>query len=168
MKSAKPAKGLPARKRATKPTLTAVAASITAIDGGAGDPPEPDWAMIFDDELDRAAAHEFWGFTVREMRTSGTLTAANGHQIKRLVVSYVMHDLAARRIAEQQPIVAAKRTKVPTYNPWWTILKDARKMAIADEAELALSPRRRKAGGKVSREKPRARPSDAYLKAKEG
>lgn len=138
--------------------------ALTPIDGGDGHVPEPDWAALFDDELDRATASDLWGLLVRELRDAGTLASANGHTVKRLVLAYVNHDIAARRIAEQGAIIKAKRTAMPAYNPWWTILQQASTQATQLEAELCITPRRRAAAGKVQRKKTAARPADAYLK----
>lgn len=138
--------------------------AFATIEGGDGHLPEPDWSKLFDDELDQAAATEQWGITVREMRDAGTLATVNSHQIKRLVIAYVNHDVAARRIAEQGAVIKAKRTSVPSYNPWWTILQQASSQATQLEAELGLSPRRRNAAGKVQRKKTAARAADNYLK----
>ncbi|WP_457094920.1 hypothetical protein [Microvirga sp. P5_D2] len=59
--------------------------NFAAHEGGDGVPAEPDWASIYSGELDIAAAHEEWGFAIRDMREAQTLTVANGHAIKRLV-----------------------------------------------------------------------------------
>ena len=138
--------------------------ALATIEGGAGEPAEPDWNTLFDDELDQAFASESWSGLIREMREAGTLVAANGHQIKRLVLHYVFYDLACRHCIEQQPVVKAKKTAVPQYNAWWTILTNADVRATALEAELGISPRRRAGASKVQRQKRVARPADAYLK----
>lgn len=138
--------------------------SLKAIEGGEGTAPEPDWSALFDDELDRATASERWGEIIREMKDAGTLAVCNGHQIKRLVLAYVNHDAAARQIAEQGAVIKAKRTSVPSYNPWWTILQQASSQATQLEGELGLSPRRRNSAGKVQRKKTVARAADDYLK----
>ena len=59
--------------------------TLTAIEGGDGEPPEPDWAMVFADPLDIEIARDEWGLVIREMRTVETLSVANGHAIRRLV-----------------------------------------------------------------------------------
>lgn len=137
---------------------------FASIDGGAGGVPEPDWKTLFSDELDQALASDQFGLVIREMRDAGTLASANGHMIRRLVLAYVNHDVAARRIAEQGAIIKAKRTSVPSYNPWWTILQQSSSQATQLEGELGLSPRRRSQAGRVERKKRTARAADVYLK----
>lgn len=138
--------------------------TFAAIAGGDGGVPEPDWSSLFSDELDQALASEQFGLIVREMRDAGTLASCNAHMIRRLVLAYVNHDVASRRIAEQGAVIKAKRTSVPSYNPWWTILQQASSQATTLEADLGLSPRRRSQAGKVERRKKAARAADAYLK----
>jgi P27 family predicted phage terminase small subunit len=141
--------------------------SFDVIPGGGDAPeaiPEPDWTLLYSDELDIAAASGHWRTILAEMREAQTVSAANGHAVKRLVIAYVQHDQAARMIAEQSPVIKAKRSKSATWNPWWTVLKDAAGMASAAEAELGLAPRRRTGVGKVQRTRKVARAADAYLK----
>jgi hypothetical protein len=54
--------------------------TISAIDGGHSLPPEPDWASVYSDEFDIAAAHERWGTVARELQSANTLAVANGMQ----------------------------------------------------------------------------------------
>ena len=138
--------------------------TFAQIEGGEGGVPEPDWTALFTDELDQQLAGEQFGLIIREMRDAGTLASANGHMVRRLVLAYVNHDIAARRIAEQGAVIRAKRTAVPSYNPWWTILQQSSTQATTLEAELGLSPRRRSQAAKVERKKRTARPADAYLR----
>lgn len=134
------------------------------VAGGDGLPPEPDWSSLYEDDLDIALAKEVWGHVIREMRGRETLTIANAHGIKRYVMACVMHDSAARHVIEKGPVIKAKRSSVPQYNPWWSILKDADARASAHEAELAISPRRRGSASKVQRLGKRPTAADAYLK----
>lgn len=137
---------------------------MNAIEGGNGLPPEPDWGLIYTDDLLVEAAHKHWGEVMRELRDTEKLAAVNAHQVKRLVMAYVAHDEAAAKVAEQGAVVLAKRTRVPSYNPWWTILRQSDSAASALEAELTLSPRRRTSGGKVVKRGRAATASSNYLK----
>ena len=136
----------------------------TIVTGGDGLPPEPDWSTIYDDDLDVSLSHEIWGQVIREMRGRDTLAVANSHQIKRYVMACVMHDSAARMVVEQGPVIKAKRTHLAQYNPWWSVMKDADARAIAHEAELGISPRRRAAATKAQRSSKKTTAADAYLK----
>lgn len=123
--------------------------TFATIQGGAGEIPEPDWSLLFSDELDLALAREQWGVLVRELRDNEKLASVNAHQVKRLVVSYVMFEVAARHVAQEGAVFPRKGRRQPAWNPWWSVLKDANTMASSAEAELTVSPRRRNAGGKV-------------------
>jgi phage terminase small subunit len=139
--------------------------TLEAVSGGQNTPPEPNWAEIFTDDLDLAAAQEIWRGIINEMRDAGTLVVENGHAIRRLVLFRIEFDRAARNVAEQGKVIRAKRTKTPQINPEWTCMKQAGE-AVADiEAELGLSPRRRNAAAKVQRAKKKATAADNYLKS---
>jgi P27 family predicted phage terminase small subunit len=138
--------------------------SLDTVVGGNGTPPEPDWSTIFTDDLDLAAARQFWRGIVSEMRDAGTLVVENGHAIQRLVIFRLEFDRAARNVIEQGKILRAKKTKTPQINPEWTCMKQAGE-AVADlESDLGISPRRRNAAGKVTRAKKKTTAADAYLK----
>jgi len=135
------------------------------VAGGDGLPPEPDWSAIYDDDLDVSLAREVWGQVIREMRGRETIAVANGHEIKRYVMACVMHDAAARQVIEKGPVIKAKRSSVPQYNPWWSIMKDADARATSHEQELGLSPRRRASASKVQKVGRKVTAADSYLKA---
>lgn len=115
---------------------------------------EPDWSAQFTDELDQELARHQWRVIVGELRGSEKLANANERQIKRLVDSYVLYEIAMRHVAEEGAVFPRKGKKQPAYNPWFTVLKDANSMASAAESELTITPRRRNNGGKVQRQKP--------------
>ena len=138
--------------------------ALDVIPGGDGTPPEPNWRTIFGRVGDRTAAAEHWRRIVAELRTAEKLTAANGHAILRLVVAYVTFDLSAKQVLKSGPVIKAKKTGVPTYNPWWTTMSNAASQAAAAEKELCISPRDRNTGGKVERSKRKATASANYLK----
>lgn len=141
----------PRQRDAVPPAIVSPTRPVfTPIAGGSGEPPEPDWSILFSDELDIALAHEQWGLLLRELRDSEKLASANAHQLKRLVLSYVIFERAARNVAEVGAVVKGKRGAAKA-NPWFQVFKDANAMAQAAEAELTITPRRRNNGGKVSK-----------------
>ena len=137
--------------------------ALTAITGGDGRPPEPDWDAIFTDELDRLAAAEHWRAVVSEMHEAGTLAAVNAHTVKRLVLFYVEFDRSARSVAEAGKVTKTK-SGVPQLNLEWTGMKQANEACTSLEAELGISPRRRNAAGKAQKAKRGASASERYLK----
>lgn len=137
---------------------------VIAIDGGEGVPPEPNWRSIFGRVGDREAAAGYWRSIVSEMRSAEKLAVANAHSIKRLVVAYVTYDISAREVLKSGPVMKAKKTGVPCYNPWWTTMSNAASQAHALEKELCVSPRERGAGAKVEKKVRRATGADRYLK----
>jgi len=138
--------------------------SMTAIDGGDGAPPEPDWSQVYTDPFDLAFAAEQWGAIIREMRDRAILAVANGHAVKRLVEFRVQYERAAKYLAEHGPVVKAKRTGVPQINPYWTIMRQADEAVARAEAELGLAPVRRQKAAKVERKARQARAADNYLR----
>lgn len=138
-------------------------ADIVAIDGGEGVPPEPNWRSIFGRAADRESAGAYWREIVSEMRSAEKLAVANSHSIKRLVVAYVTFDISAREVLKSGPVIKAKKTGVPTYNPWWTTMSNAASQAQALEKELCVSPRERGSGAKVEK-KARRQSGGGYLK----
>ena len=139
-------------------------APVIAIDGGDGVPPEPNWRTIFGRAGDRTAAGEYWQSIISELRGAEKLAVANAHSIKRLVVAYVTYDISAREVLKSGPVIKAKKTGVPTYNPWWTTMSNADSQASALEKALCVSPRDRGTGAKVVKTARRATGSDRYLK----
>ncbi|WP_242140858.1 P27 family phage terminase small subunit [Sphingomonas sp. TREG-RG-20F-R18-01] len=137
---------------------------IVAIDGGDGVPPEPNWRSIFGRVGDREAAAGYWKALVSEIRGAEKLAVANAHSIKRLVVAYVTYDISAREVLKTGPVMKAKKTGVPTYNPWWTTMSNAASHAQALEKELCVSPRDRGAGAKVAKKVNKVTGSARYIK----
>lgn len=126
-------------------------AEIVGLPGGDGVPPEPNWRTIFGRAPDREAAAAYWRSIISELRTVEKLAVANAHSIKRLVVAYVTYDISAREVLKMGPVIKAKKTGVPTYNPWWTTMSNADSQAAALEKALCITPRERGAGAKVQR-----------------
>lgn len=139
-------------------------ADVIQIDGGEGVPPEPNWRSIFGRAADREAASSYWKAVISEMRTAQKLAVANSHSIKRLVVAYVTYDISAREVLKTGPVMKAKKTGVPTYNPWWTTMSNAASQAQALEKELCLSPRDRGNGTAIAKPARRSTGADRYLK----
>lgn len=141
-------------------------ADVIEIHGGDGVPPEPNWRTIFGRAEDRTAASAYWRDIVSELRSTEKLAVANAHSIKRLAVAYVMYDLSAKNVARMGAVITAKKTRVPTYNPWWTTMSNADSQAAALEKALCVSPRDRGTGAKVEKKARRATGADRYLKSR--
>lgn len=143
-------------------------ADLVEIQGGEGVPPEPNWRKTFGRAADREAAAAYWRSIISEMRAAEKLAVANSHAIVRLVVAYVTYDISAREVLKSGPVILAKKTKVPTYNPWWTTMSNAASQAQAIEKELCISPRERGSGAKVEKKSTRRTGADNYLKKRGG
>lgn len=139
-------------------------ADLIEIQGGDGVPPEPPWRTIFGRAADREAAATYWRAVINEMRAADKLATANAHSIKRLVVAYVTYDISAREVLKSGPVMKAKKTGVPTYNPWWTTMSNASSQAQSLEKELCISPRDRGAGARVEKKARKTTRADQYLK----
>lgn len=137
--------------------------NLIELPGGDGVPPEPNWRPIFGRAADREAASAYWQSIISELRGAEKLAVANAHSVKRLVVAYITYDLSAREVLKAGPVIKAKKTGVPTYNPWWTTMSNAASQAQALERELCVSPRERGAGAKVEK-KARRTTGGGYLK----
>lgn len=137
---------------------------FSVVDGGDGAPPEPDWASIYTDDLDLAAAHEQWGIISRDLQEAGTLALANGEAMQRLVQFRIVFRRASQDVAEKGAVMKAKRSRVPQYNPHWTVMKQSDEAIRVLEAELGIAPVRRGKATKVQRAKKTSRAADAYLK----
>ncbi|KQN77868.1 P27 family phage terminase small subunit [Sphingomonas sp. Leaf62] len=125
--------------------------NVVAIEGGDGVPPEPNWRTVFGRQADRDVAGQYWQSIISEMRGAEKLAVVNAHSVKRLVVAYVTYDISAREVLKSGPVMKAKKTGVPSYNPWWTTMSNAAAQAAAIEKELCISPRNRSAGGIVAK-----------------
>ena len=139
-------------------------AEVIEIAGSDGVPPEPNWRSIFGRAADREAASSYWKSIISEMRGAEKLAVANSHAIIRLVVAYVTFDQSAKEVVKSGPVIKAKKTGVPTYNPWWTTMSNAASQAQALEKELCISPRERGAGAKVVKKQTRVTGSARFLK----
>lgn len=138
--------------------------TFATVEGGDGVPLQPDWTSVYSDELDILAANEEWGIVVRELQEAGTLAAANGHAIRRLVEFRIQYERSSRHVAENGPVLKGKRAKVGQWNPHWSVMCQADGAIRALEAELGLAPTRRSKATKVQRAKKTVRAADRYLK----
>ena len=143
----------------------------SVIIGGDGEPQEPDWKLIYQNEDDLELAHLHWGNIIREMRECQTLSVANGHAIRRLTDFRIAYERASRAVAEQGPLIASKKktnggARAGQWNPWWSVLRHAEETIRHLETELGISPLRRGRAGKVQKRSKQERASDTYLKKK--
>lgn len=141
-------------------------AELIEIQGGDGVPPEPNWRVIFGRAADRKAASAYWQAVTSEMKGAEKLAVANAHAITRLVVAYVTYDLSAKEVLKLGPVILSKKTRVPTYNPWWTTMSNAASQAEALEKQLCITPRERGAGAKVERKTRQRTTGAGYLKTR--
>ncbi len=138
--------------------------TLTAIEGGDGEPAEPDWHLVYANEVDIEVARAEWGLIVREMKDVETLAVANGHAIQRLVEFRVQYRRAANQVAENGAILqASAKGKSGQWNPFWSVMRQADSKIMILEAELGLSPRRRTSAAKAKRRLKVGRPADDYL-----
>lgn len=128
---------------------------------------EPDWAQIYTDDLDVKLAREKWQLAKKEIKLNGGhVNRYVGHQIKQLVIFHVILEGASRHIAEEGAVKKARRSKMPQYNPWFSVLRDTTKMLNDCEKKLGISQEKTKAGSgqEAKTAKGRApRKADAYL-----
>lgn len=139
---------------------------MNVIEGSGAIVVEPDWQSLLTDELEIAAAVEYWRVVTTELRDRQILAAANGHSIQRLVCAYLMFDRMYREVAEHGVVSKPKRGNsraIARISPHFTAMREAASDAAALEAELGISPRRRGAVTKVERRQRQERASDAYL-----
>jgi P27 family predicted phage terminase small subunit len=135
--------------------------AFETIDGGSGAPEQPAWQLLFSGADECAAAQSYWSTIVATMRAAETLSVANGHAIKRLVVAAIVYDRASAAVARDG---AVRRVKgVDRKSPQWALMKQSAEMCARIEAELGLPPVRRGRVGKVTR-KSRRTAADGYLR----
>ena len=128
---------------------------MIVIDGGGGEL-GPDWSQVFSDVLDHDAARAHWLQIVAELKAVETFAEVNRHQVERLVMFRVVHDRAARQVAEMGAVLPPKRgskTAIARVSPHFDVMRSAASDCDRIEAELGLSPRRRGAAAKVDRKR---------------
>ncbi|MGU3495921.1 P27 family phage terminase small subunit [Xanthobacteraceae bacterium A53D] len=142
--------------------------TVIGIDGTGDIIPEPDWTSLFNDELEIAAASEYWRVLTTELRERTLLTPANTHSLQRTVCHYIVFDRACRQVAEVGAVSKPKRGStraIARVSPHYTVMREASADAAASEAELGISPRRRGAVTKAERGKKAPRAADRFLKS---
>lgn len=139
--------------------------ALDIINGGDGIPAEPEWSALYNDERDSKSAAEHWGTTVRDMRTEGILTPANGPAIRRLTEFKIQYERAARHVAENGAILPASRAKIGQFNPYWAVMKHASEEIRMLEGELGIAPTKRGRATKVKRAEKVSRAADKYIKS---
>jgi P27 family predicted phage terminase small subunit len=132
------------------------------IEGGDGTPQQPNWQLLFSDAGECGAAAGHWSNIVNAMRSAETLSVANGHAIKRLVIAQIVFDRACAAVARDG---AVRRVKgVDRRNPQWMLVKQSAELCAGIEADLGLPPVRRARVGKVSRKQRQRTAADEYLR----
>jgi phage terminase small subunit len=141
--------------------------NVSPINGTGEIAAEPDWSTIYEDDLDLAAAREHWRIIRQELSEAGTLAAANGHMMQRLVHARVLYGKCIREVAGPGGIVSKPKRgnsrAIARLTPYWSALREITADADRIEAELGLSPRRRGNVTKVQKKQRAATAADAYL-----
>ena len=140
---------------------------MNVVDGTGDVVPEPHWSLLLTDEIEIESAGEHWRRITTEMRERNTLSSANGHSVQRLIFSYIVYDRCFREVSEHGAVLKPRRgnTKaIARLSPHYTAMREAAADAVALEAELGLSPRRRNGAAKVERKARTARAADSYLR----
>lgn len=137
--------------------------TLVVLKGFEGEPVEPDWNDLYDNREDISTAREEWRKVVTEMREDQTLAFGNGHAISRLVHFRIIYRDALHRVTKQQEAVVVPGKNGPRMNPWFLAMRKAEESIRILEAELGISPLRRKKVGKVAKRETKTRAADSYL-----
>jgi hypothetical protein len=111
---------------------------------------------------------EHWVAICGELREASTLTAGNGHAIRRLVEARVLYERAALDVAQRGALVPAPKTGTPIYNLNMTIMRQSEESCRMLESELGIAPVRR---GRAAKVRPMSRvplARDQYLRPADG
>jgi P27 family predicted phage terminase small subunit len=128
---------------------------------------EPNWLLLFSDEIEIAAACRYWRALTVAMHDAGTLGPENEASVLRLITVYILYDRAMREVAENGAVIPAKKRSsrsIARVNPHFTALTKLSAEATALESALGITPRAR---GKVTARKRKAnrtQAADRYLK----
>jgi P27 family predicted phage terminase small subunit len=128
---------------------------------------EPDWALVFSDEIELGAAARYWRAITIAMQDAGTLGPENEASVSRLITVYILYDRAMREVAENGAVIPPKKRSsrsIARVNPHFTALTKLASEATALESALGVTPRAR---GKVTarqRKSNRTLGADRYLK----
>jgi len=137
------------------------------VENTGGIVPEPDWTRLLRRKAERVAASGYWQTIIDEMKGRQTLSPANGHAVKRLVMALVLYDRTLSSLVVKGTVNEPAKDNpraIPRINPYFTAAKEAAAMIAAAEVELGLTPRRRASAGKVSNSTRRPTSSSRYLK----
>lgn len=126
------------------------------------DLPEPDWTTLLTDPLYQKFASDLWQDVIAEMKSAGTLARINAPQIKRYIIASILYDRAVADIDAKGAILTNKRTKLASYNPSWSVMKDCDTLAHRYEESLGLNPRRR-GQVKAAKQLKKSTNADAFL-----
>lgn len=138
---------------------------MNVIEGTGSIVVEPDWSTLFDDDLEIAAAKKHWRVITTEMRERQILAPSNGPSIKNLICAYIFRERNVREVAENGSVTKPRRGNnkaIARISPYHVAARDWMTEAVALEAELGLSPRRRGSATKVDRKQVKPRAADAY------
>lgn len=141
---------------------------MNVIDGTGLIVEEPDWGRLLTDPVEVEVAKAHWRRITAEMRGRDILAGANGHAILRLVLTYLIYDRAALAVLTVGAVLKPKRgnsRSIARVNPSVTAMRDAGTDAERLEAELGLSPRRRTAAAKVTKNGSKTSAASTYLKS---
>lgn len=143
--------------------------SVVSIDGTGEIIAEPDWETLFSDVLEISAAQEHWRVITTELKGRQLLSPANSHAVQRLVCAYLMHDRMYREVAENGVVIKPRRGNskaIARISPYYTAMREAKSDALALEAELGITPRRRGSVTKVEKPRGGRRAADEFLAKK--
>lgn len=126
----------------------------------------PDWALMFDDETEVAAARQRWRVIVTEQAEQGLLDPTNGALIQRLVILGILFDRSARQVAANGSVIKPKSSSaraIARVSPHFVAMTKLGKELLFLENCLGMTPQTR---GKVTRaqaRKRRATAADEFL-----
>ncbi len=129
------------------------------------DPDEPDWSLLYDDELDLAVASDSWQAVAGALREAETWSTEVMHAVSRLVDFRVLYERSARHVAENGVALKPKgsRAKVGQWNPHFSAMTKLNAEILHLEAQLGIAVTSRGKAVKVRRERKKSRAADAYL-----
>jgi P27 family predicted phage terminase small subunit len=127
---------------------------------------EPDWALVFSDEIELGAAARYWRAITIAMQDVGTLGPENEASVSRLITVYILYDRAMREVAENGAVIPPKKRSsrsIARVNPHFTALTKLSSEATALESALGVTPRSRGKVTPTARKASRTRAADRYL-----
>jgi hypothetical protein len=128
---------------------------------------EPDWTLIFGDELEVAAARKNWRDITLAMREAGTLADENEPAVVRLITIGILWERSMRELMEKGVVLPPKKRSsrsISRVSPHFTVLTKLSSEATALESELGITPRARNKTSPAKRKTNRQLAANAYLK----